>query len=133
MDRIDPQHQKHDPRTSGQPNTEPWPEGVVARYLTVGGATVDVSARHTSYEVGEHGMKSLGNGLSVPVRPETLIDLTITAQCTGCPDHQVFENERLYPMALDRITEGPYGRQATRWAQAHAETCRALPRPAVTA
>lgn len=27
---------------SEQPNTEPWPEGIVARYLTVGGATVDL-------------------------------------------------------------------------------------------
>jgi hypothetical protein len=111
------------------PNTEPWPEGTIARYLTVGGATVNVSAHHTAYEVGEHGTKSLDNGISLYTHPEKLIDLTITAQCTGCPDHEVFESERLYPSALDRIAEGPYGRAAARWAQAHAERCRALPRP----
>ena len=117
--------------TQPTPSTEPWPDGVIARYLNLAGATVDVKASHIRYEVGEHGMKPLSNGLSAPVHPEKLIDLTITARCTGCPEHEVFENERLYPSALDRITEGPYGRQAARWAQAHAEKCRAMPRPAV--
>jgi hypothetical protein len=35
-DRSDPQAPTHDPRTA------PWPDGLVARYLTVAGATVDV-------------------------------------------------------------------------------------------
>ncbi|BBC35260.1 hypothetical protein SGFS_065540 [Streptomyces graminofaciens] len=29
--------------TPPSPRTEPWPEGVEARYLTVGGATVDIT------------------------------------------------------------------------------------------
>lgn len=35
-ERIGPQAPKHDPRTA------PWPDGTVARYLTVAGTTVDV-------------------------------------------------------------------------------------------
>ncbi len=27
-------------------HTQPWPEGTIARYLTVGGATVDVRGSH---------------------------------------------------------------------------------------
>jgi hypothetical protein len=63
-----------------------WPEGVIARYLTVAGATVDLTGggNHTYY------------------------------RCTGCDFGKgTWWNERT---ALDH-------------AQAHAETCRALPRP----
>ncbi|MGV9275953.1 hypothetical protein [Streptomyces griseosporeus] len=64
-----------------------WPEGVVARYLTLVGATVDVRANgpHSRFE------------------------------CTGCP-----------------IDSGPWPHNmAHERAQAHAEKCRALPRPEV--
>ncbi|WP_051698506.1 hypothetical protein [Streptomyces albus] len=68
-----------------------WPEGVIARYLTVGGATVDVT------DTGES--------------PE--------AVCGGCP--QTFtRNSRYISGSLDTVH---------RWAQEHAEKCRALPRP----
>lgn len=67
----------------------PWPEGTIARYWTVAGATVDVT----------------GNG-----------DLA-NYQCTGCPYNGGGWAEYI---AHER-------------AQAHAETCRALPRPAVNA
>lgn len=109
-----------------------WPEGTLARYLTVGGATVDVSASHTSYEVGEHGRKPIGDGLSVLAYPETLIDLTVTAVCTGCQRHEERHREGLYPTALDALPGGCYGDAITSWAQSHAEACRAMPRPEAT-
>lgn len=66
-----------------------WPEGVIARYLTVSGATVDLRAERSDGAYIDSG------------------------DCTGCGFH---------------IDWGPlkYARQK---AQAHAETCRALPRP----
>ena len=66
-----------------------WPAGVIARFLTVGGATVDVSE----------------NGLSC---------------CTGCG-----HNNRARWFGAQGTTET----LAREWAQAHAETCRAMPRP----
>ncbi|MFF9271123.1 hypothetical protein EF919_18240 [Streptomyces sp. WAC02707] len=65
----------------------PWPDGVTARYLTVGGATVDL----------------------------TDDDGTTRLLCAGCGHGK---NAAYYPPA------------AHRKAQAHAERCRALPRPA---
>lgn len=66
-------------------SNDTWPEGVVARYATAGGATVDL----------------IGGG-----------DLA-QSRCTGCGHrsefgHKSFVHEK---------------------AQAHAEQCRALPRP----
>lgn len=86
--------------TTQQPSPTPS-DGVIARYLTVGGATVDLT--------------------------ETPAE--ITGVCHGCPD----ENQRF---SFDPMCEGIrmasfVTSQATGWAQAHAEKCRALPRPAV--
>ncbi|NUL05349.1 hypothetical protein HRW07_19350 [Streptomyces lunaelactis] len=75
-----------------------WPEGVIARYLAVAGATVDV------YDNGTE----------------------LRAICTGCPAaedvHRVAE-----------ITEDWVRRRVViktqEWAQTHAATCRAMPRP----
>jgi hypothetical protein len=80
---------------SAQPNTEPWPEGTIARYLTVAGATVDIDDRPHWH-------------------------------CTACPKTSVGEYTGPFgtPFPLDAIHEQ---------AQAHAEKCRAMPRPAVTA
>lgn len=66
-----------------------WPNGVIARYLTVGGATVDIDDRNSS-------------------------------QCTGCD--QTDENDRW-------VSRTNSTSRARTWAQAHAEKCRALPRP----
>ncbi|MFI8279771.1 hypothetical protein ACIGBH_33705 [Streptomyces sp. NPDC085929] len=99
---------------SGRPD-EPgaWPEGVFARYLTVGGATVDLTSR-----------------LNVMTPPEPFATL---AACSGCPAAQEFSHWRLmwqleggqdeehHPAAADK--------DARAWAQAHAETCRAMPKP----
>ncbi|MFF6829619.1 hypothetical protein [Streptomyces longwoodensis] len=80
------------PTQQPSPAAQPWPDGVIARYLTVAGATVDVSesAPATDDEVSRCDLK-----------------------CTGCP----YEDS-------SRIADN-----AHRLAQAHAETCRALPRP----
>jgi hypothetical protein len=73
--------------TNRQPQQPPWPKDVIARYLTIGGATVDVTGGglHTGY------------------------------QCTACPYG----------------SSGPtrHENYAHKAAQAHAETCRGLPRP----
>lgn len=73
---------------------QPWPEGAVARYLTVAGATVDIT---NSGKPDDH-------------RHYT--------RCTGCHygRNRSWVNEDI----------------AHQNAQAHAEKCRALPRPAVT-
>jgi hypothetical protein len=71
------------------PAAEPWPDGVIARYLTVAGATVDVRGG------GDHASMT----------------------CLGCDEGYASFGER----------------RTRELAQAHAEKCRALPRPVVTA
>ena len=85
-----------------------WPEGVVARYLTVGGATVDIT-HDTLY----------------------LYDTTPNvshARCAGC---EQYSNQEWAPHA-DRYDNGSSwaDADARTWAQAHADVCRAMPRPA---
>lgn len=83
------------PQDQPSPRTEPWPDGVEARYLTVGGATVDIDKR-------AHW------------------------RCNGC--HGTSVGAYTGPFG-DAFTLGDIREQS----QAHAEKCRALPRPAVTA
>ncbi|MBX9392252.1 hypothetical protein K4749_01225 [Streptomyces sp. TRM72054] len=79
------QQRTHTQPQQPSPFAAPWPEGVIARYLTLVGATVDLRGR----------------------------DENTSATCTGCGE---------------RITL--FGERRTReLAQAHAERCRALPRP----
>lgn len=79
-----------------------WPEGVIARYLTVGGATVDVRHDYTS-----------------------TCDLT----CGGCTEverahgYTGLRNPTVEQQDHAAISE------ARQWAQEHAERCRAMPRP----
>ncbi|NUT24322.1 MAG: hypothetical protein HOV77_34650 [Hamadaea sp.] len=79
------------------PFAESWPEGVIARYVTVGGATVDIE------EIRE-GWKS----------PHW--------RCHGCAgtSRGAYTGPFGDPFTLSEIREQ---------AQAHAEKCRALPRP----
>ncbi|MFC9973505.1 hypothetical protein ACFVH6_21685 [Spirillospora sp. NPDC127200] len=90
-------------------DTGAWPTGVTARYLTVGGGLVDITVE----EAGPRGaaMRSL---------------------CSGCETEE-----------WSRSTIGGDGpalsahresalRAARAWAQAHAERCRAMPRPEAT-
>lgn len=81
-------------RRPPEPPVSAWPEGVIARYLTVAQATVDI--RHDS-------------GVRIT-----------RALCTGCGSSEA-----------EDYADGPgWADHAVRkWAQKHAESCRALPRP----
>lgn len=102
-------------KTRTETNAE-WPEGVIARYLTVGGATVDVAERSGYYNRSDP--------------TETV------ATCMGCGGKQLFDwNRWLYSYSENReVQEFDEGGEfstpkAREWAQSHAEKCRAMPRP----
>lgn len=100
-------------------NTD-WPEGVIARYLTVAGAvdptaTVDVTHRVT-----------------LPPEPEPYATL---AACTGCPATKEVGHYRTYYPSGGFLTEAKEEHEpdaaddeAREWAQEHASHCRALPK-----
>lgn len=104
-------HATDQPATSPSPRTEPWEPGIIARYLTAAGATVDLTYNDDTAD--------------------------IRAECGG----------ELCHWSDNTNTEGRFDDTATKakerfdeWlpiaqrrAQAHAETCRALSRPAVNA
>lgn len=83
-----------------------WPEWVLARYLTVAGATVDIRDVHS--------------------------DGILTADCTGerCPWRKRVSIHAFYTDTLEQRAEKVEEclPQMQRAAQAHAETCRAMPR-----
>lgn len=105
--------------TDQTPATEPWPEGVIARYLTVAGATVDLTHGDRTYPTPD----GIGE-----TRNHTL------AACTGCPAAEEFSHWRVVKrMTFDDKVRDPEAadRDAREWAQAHAEKCLAMPRPEV--
>ncbi|MFI1161387.1 hypothetical protein [Streptomyces sioyaensis] len=73
-----------------------WPEGVIARYITVAGVAL--------------------------ADPELAVEVTSfpAACCKGCGEDDAYDR-----------SAAPYNspRRARQWAQAHAEKCRAMPRP----
>ncbi|MCX5431883.1 hypothetical protein OHU11_29990 [Streptomyces sp. NBC_00257] len=85
---------------------EPWPEGVLARYLTAGKATVDIT-----FARGE--------------------DLRATCQGERCHWRGEGWSETVYSDSAETVERKiddalpPLQQEA----QAHAETCRAMPRP----
>lgn len=89
---------------------------VIARYLTVGGATVDLTAEISNGEVG--------NSLNCEYK----------AACAGCKhSHQTdggswWDTQEARQELMEAQNLG--GRSIRNWAQAHAETCRAIPQPA---
>ncbi|GAA1779602.1 MULTISPECIES: hypothetical protein [Actinomycetes] len=107
-----------------------WPTGVIARHLTVGGATVDIVEKAVEYTEGETGFGPIGNGYSGYRQPTELVDITLTASCSGCTaiDEKKFTGIYAYARRgfLDELK--PWQSPKT-WAQKHAETCRAMPRP----
>ncbi|MFE2384481.1 hypothetical protein [Streptomyces misionensis] len=114
-----PFHEQHATRVGNalhalcSPATEPWPEGVIARYLTAAGATVDLTLRHTP--------------------PESKPYATL-ADCNGCPAAEEFGHYRtVWGLYSEREEHNPNAAEtdARKWAQRHASECRALPRPAV--
>lgn len=94
-----------------------WPEGVIARYLTVGGATIDVAEE---------------SGYYIPTPPTQT-----RAQCHGCDAREIAEwgfsfsaHEHGRPQPDEYEAGSRYTTpRVRRWAQAHAEKCRAMPRP----
>lgn len=91
-----------------------WPDGVIARYLTVGSATVDLTSQ-----------------LNVMTPPEPFATL---AACSGCPASKEFSHWRLVWQLEGGQAEEHHPAAAVTdaraWAQSHAGTCRAMPRPA---
>ncbi|MEU6534215.1 hypothetical protein ABZ869_34080 [Streptomyces sp. NPDC046928] len=95
--------------------TTAWPKGVIARYLTVAGTAL---ARED---------------LAVDVETLTTVDYddpyATRSTCRACAtrderDYDLYRNYR--GDARARASQD----DARSWAQAHAERCRALPRPA---
>jgi hypothetical protein len=90
-----------------------WPEGVIARYLTLVGSTVDLTHQNETQD----GTKK-----------ET------RAACTGCKATTTqtwadsYPNHRR-PGVTHYQNQDKGDRAARAWAQSHAETCRALPKP----
>lgn len=86
---------------------ENWPEGVIARYVTDAG-------------------KMLGD----PMVTVDLIEKSdrIVGRCTACP---VTDDFHFDPMCTGARATGWAAKQGAQWAQAHAEKCRALPKPEV--
>lgn len=84
-----------------------WPEGVIARYLTIGGATVDIEHDTLYADDAKPNVSS--------------------AKCGGCPAYSNTE----WASRADRFDNGSSwaDSDARAWAQSHAETCRAMPKP----
>jgi hypothetical protein len=88
---------------------ETWAPGVLARYLTVGGATVDITQRRRYIDETQ-----LVDGIATCTGCGTDDRFgSVDPECSGGPEH-----------ALKRNTE-----DARRWAQRHAEKCRAMVNP----
>lgn len=90
-----------------------WPEGVIARYLTAGGATVDITTQ-----------------------PGQDATTATAATCTGCGEAKVVDwTRQAWSSYASRFIKEPDegGEHATPkvrgWAQAHADKCRAMPKP----
>lgn len=102
---------------SEQPNAAPWPEGVIARYVT---KAAEIS------------------GLSINVDIETLTLINTgdpyatRSTCGGCEGRGEWSYDRYGNYREEPTRAGASLSDARKWAQAHAETCLALPRPEVT-
>lgn len=92
-----------------------WPENVTARYLTVGGATVDMEIKNT----GTYDWQR------------------VQARCTASSCGAASESEARSMDFRNGLRDGQEHQRARDhlvkelhpWAQSHAETCRAMPRP----
>ena len=97
--------------------TATWPEGVVARYLTAGGATVDLTIVAQPYK-HDDGIVGSRNAMR--------------ATCTGCDTSEDFSHWRIHKgtwSSWDVQDPDAAAQQARAWAQTHAEKCRAMPQP----
>lgn len=98
------------------------PSTVIAQYRTVGGATVEAYGAE---------LAAVGNHVEVFDGAEwSATKVSATAVCSGCSTKQVVQ-DTLHPLAGVEASVMDWAEaNAKRWAQAHAETCRALPRAA---
>ncbi|MFE2497121.1 hypothetical protein [Streptomyces scopuliridis] len=87
-----------------------WPEGVIARYITIAGQSLGNPELAVQITTPNDDVYAYATCSGCPARDTS--DL-VSADCLGGPDHARQANAR-------------YARQ---WAQAHAEKCRAMPRP----
>ncbi|MFD3814994.1 hypothetical protein ACFWRZ_08000 [Streptomyces rubiginosohelvolus] len=87
-----------------------WPENVIARYLTVAGATVDLTHRDETPD----GKKKATRAVCTGCKAATAKPWADSYPNYGRPGVTEFQNQD----AGDRA--------ARRWAQEHAESCRAL-------
>ncbi|MEV6102639.1 hypothetical protein [Nocardia sp. NPDC051981] len=100
--------------------TAAWPTNVFARYLTVAGSSL-----------GRDDLAvDLTHRLTIHNPPEPFATL---ATCTGCQATEEASHWRShYPFAgaLEEKHEPEAAdKRAREWAQAHAEKCRAMPKP----
>lgn len=95
--------------------TAAWPEGVIARYLTVAGEALQDPS--IAVDVAEENSDD-------PVKEG------FRATCRGCGEGDLYTYNRTVEMLGRQYVSNADGeRLARKSAQAHAETCRSLPRP----
>lgn len=106
----------HRPKGNAVTTTDPtaWPEGVIARYITIGGATVDLKTRPFTTRFLDGGRPFAG--------AEYRTVKGLVWHCHGCDITGGFGPFNEPYMPGERA-------QATRAANQHAETCRAMPKP----
>lgn len=84
-----------------------WPDGVIARYLTVGGATVDTTSAYAEPH-----------------------EVALVCVCAGCSDSTTIYDGQWPEAPLSQRMEVAL-KHARKHSQEHAEQCRAMPRPEV--
>ncbi|MER6916716.1 hypothetical protein ABT354_34120 [Streptomyces sp. NPDC000594] len=105
------------------PHPVPNPEGVVARYQNLVGAFIDLtmSATEDTTTTSDYDYYS-----------SKCVDLKLDLLCSGCGYREEGTREQVYdsPEARTSFLDGLYdGAKLKRWAQEHAETCRAVALP----
>ncbi|WNI27320.1 hypothetical protein [Streptomyces sp. ITFR-16] len=104
------------------PHPTPNPEGVVARFQNLVGALIDLTLFVT-----EDTNAQPGYGYS-----SKCVDLKLVSLCSGCGYRKEETRDQVYdtPEARTSFLDGLYdGVKLKRWAQEHAETCRAVALP----
>jgi hypothetical protein len=95
--------------------TAPWPTGTVMRFLTLGGATVELY-RHT-WTVHHYA--------TTHTPAKTFQQAGFEWRCTGCDKTGAEKHHRMNRAGYDETTPSDSRNDAN----AHASVCRALPRP----
>ncbi|MGW1656597.1 hypothetical protein [Streptomyces atratus] len=96
----------------------PTPEGVVARYHNLVDAPIDLTLFVTEDPTPRYGSK--------------VVDLLLVSLCSGCGYREEETRESVYDSPESRnsfLTDSYDGGKLKRWAQEHAEKCRAVALP----